>query len=187
MDSVQKGISKSYAAHVIACFGDPGLDAARELSDAPVIGIAEAAMHIASFVSTKFSIVTTVDRQKNHIEYLVYKYGHERKCSKIRAISSPVSSLINETCTSSKLIEDECREAINKDNIGAIVLGCAGMSGLARNLSTSLGVPVIDGVLSGIHIANALIKCGVTTSKHGDYSPPAVKEYRGTYSKWGQT
>lgn len=30
--------------YVIACFGDPGLDAARELERGPVVGIAEAAM-----------------------------------------------------------------------------------------------------------------------------------------------
>ena len=40
---------------VIACFGDPGLDAARELADGPVVGIAEAAMHAASFLGRGFS------------------------------------------------------------------------------------------------------------------------------------
>jgi allantoin racemase len=47
---------------VIACFGDPGLDAARELADGPVVGIAEAAMHAASFLGRGFSVVTTLGR-----------------------------------------------------------------------------------------------------------------------------
>ena len=186
LDCVQKGTSDGYAAHVIACFGDPGLDAARELSNVPVVGIAEASMHMASLVATRFSIVTTVKRMKTHIEHLVYKYGYERKCSEIRTINSPVSSLIDQACVSSKLVEYECRKAIDQDNIGAIVLGCAGMAGLAKDLTTSLGVPVIDGVFAGIHIANALIKCRLTTSKHGDYAPPPTKEYRGVYRKWGK-
>lgn len=45
--------------YVIACFGDPGLLAARELARSPVIGIAEAAMHTATFIATGFSIVTS--------------------------------------------------------------------------------------------------------------------------------
>ena len=47
---------------VSACFGDPGLDAARELADGPVVGIAEAAMHAASFLGRGFSVVTTLGR-----------------------------------------------------------------------------------------------------------------------------
>ena len=49
-------------AVVIACFGDPGLDAAREAVDAPVLGIAEAAFHAATMLATGFSVVTTMTR-----------------------------------------------------------------------------------------------------------------------------
>jgi allantoin racemase len=37
-------------AHVIACFDDTGLDAARAIAKAPVIGIGEAAFHTASLI-----------------------------------------------------------------------------------------------------------------------------------------
>ena len=48
--------------HVIACFGDPGLDAVRELAAGPVVGIAEAAMHTATLLGRGFSVVTTLSR-----------------------------------------------------------------------------------------------------------------------------
>lgn len=184
LECVKKGSSSGYAGHIIACFGDPGLDASRELVDAPVIGIAEASMHMASFIATKFSIVTTVTRMKTHTENLVYKYGYERKCSNVRTIDSPVSSLIDETCVAASLVESECRVAIERDNIGAIILGCAGMTGLASDLTSRLGIPIIDGVAAGIYIAEALIKGKISTSKFGDYAIPPKKEYRGTYKKW---
>src|SRR5262245_64071273 len=41
-------------AYVIACFDDTGLDAARCVSAAPVIGIDEAAFHLDCMVYTKF-------------------------------------------------------------------------------------------------------------------------------------
>ncbi|MDA8376216.1 MAG: aspartate/glutamate racemase family protein, partial [Planctomycetia bacterium] len=128
----------------------------------------------------------TVARMKNYTENLVYKYGFERKCNQIRAIGCEVNSLLEPTCSSNDTVEHECREAINNDDIGAIVLGCAGMANLAKDLSGKLGIPVIDGVLSGICLAEALFKCDIKTSKLRDYDYPNKKIYRGIYSHCGK-
>ena len=47
-----------YDAAIIAAFADPGLFAARELFDAPIVGLAEAAMLTACMLGRRFSIVT---------------------------------------------------------------------------------------------------------------------------------
>src|SRR5215475_15696437 len=60
LKAVAAGDTEGAHAHVIACFGDPGLLAAREITTAPVLGIAEAAMRAASFVAIHFSVVTTL-------------------------------------------------------------------------------------------------------------------------------
>lgn len=62
LEQIRAGREQGVDGHVIACFGDPGLLAARELAQGPVIGIAEAAMHMATMVATRFSIVTTLPR-----------------------------------------------------------------------------------------------------------------------------
>ena len=54
---VAAGEREGCDGYVIACFGDPGLYAARELARGPVIGIAEAAMHAASVLAPGFSVV----------------------------------------------------------------------------------------------------------------------------------
>ncbi|HEY9263034.1 MAG TPA: aspartate/glutamate racemase family protein, partial [Mycobacterium sp.] len=46
-------------AYVVACFGDPGLEEARAMLDAPVLGIAQAAMHAAALAAGTFSVVTS--------------------------------------------------------------------------------------------------------------------------------
>ena len=43
---------------IIAAFGDPGLGAARELMDYPVVGLAETGMLTACMVGKRFSIVS---------------------------------------------------------------------------------------------------------------------------------
>ena len=66
--------------YLLACFGDPGLDAAREIAVAPVLGIAEAAMHLAAPLGRGFSIVTTLSRTVGRARDLVDHYGFTRSC-----------------------------------------------------------------------------------------------------------
>ena len=56
LEQVKRGKEQGVSGHIIACFGDPGLLAARELASGPVIGIAEAAMHTATLVATRFRL-----------------------------------------------------------------------------------------------------------------------------------
>jgi len=175
LKEVAAGDEAGADAHVIACFGDPGLLAARELSAAPVLGIAEAAMHAASFVATHFSIVTTLSRTKVIAEHLVRNYGMEHHCRKVRAVDVAVLDLDKPEANVRGILLGECRDALVHDDIGAIVLGCAGMADLAHDLSAELGIPVIDGVAAAVRFAEALVGLGLRTSKHGNLALPLPK------------
>jgi allantoin racemase len=166
-------------AVVIACFGDPGLDAARELTRAPVLGIAEAAFHAASLLATGFSVVTTLTRTCVIAERLVHRYGFERSCRGIHGTDIPVLAL--ETCGEDTvaLIEAAARTALARDRSEAIVLGCGGMATLCATLQQRLGVPVIDGVSAAVKFAEALVALGLHTAKVGDYAPPLAKPWAG--------
>lgn len=54
-------------------FGDPGLEAAREVLHGPVLGIAEAASHMASIRVSSFSVITTLSRTCRMTEHLLQK------------------------------------------------------------------------------------------------------------------
>lgn len=166
-------------AVVIACFGDPGLDAAREATDAPVIGIAEAAFHAASMLATGFSVVTTMTRTCVMAERLLHRYGFERHCRGVHGTDVPVLAL--ECCGEATLamIEATARSALERDGSGAIVLGCAGMAPLCATLSQRLGVPVVDGVSVAVKFAESLVAVGLRTSKRGDYASPPPKTFTG--------
>ncbi|MFM2329332.1 MAG: hypothetical protein RLZZ494_1435 [Pseudomonadota bacterium] len=176
----------AHDAVLIACFGDPGLDAAREATRAPVLGIAEAAFHAASFVSTGFSVVTTMTRTCVIAEHLLHKYGFERRCRGVHGTDIPVLALEHCDAQGQPLclpqIEAAARAALAQDRSGAIVLGCAGMAGLCAALQVRLGVPVIDGVSAAVKLAEALVGLKLTTSAVGDYAPPLPKPYAG----WAQ-
>jgi len=186
MEEVRRGVVDGMDAHVIACFGDPGLLAARELARGPVLGIAEAAMHAATMISTRFSIVTTLGRTRIIAEELLDRYGFRHHCRRIRAAEVPVLDLEDSGSDACRQIIEECRRARDEDGVGAIVLGCAGMADLVRDVSGAIGIPVIDGVAAAVRMAEALVGMGLGTSKHGDLAEPLPKAFRGRFGHWSR-
>jgi allantoin racemase len=182
---VHAAAGEGFDAMVIACFGDPGLDAARELTDAPVLGIAEAAFHAASFLATGFSVVTTMTRTCVIAERLVHRYGFERSCRGIHGTDIPVLALEHGGEDTVAQIEAAARAALAADRSGAIVLGCGGMAALCSKLQQRLGVPVIDGVSVAVKFAEGLATLGLRTDKGGDYAAPLPKRWTGWAAGFG--
>ncbi|RUX22064.1 aspartate/glutamate racemase family protein [Mesorhizobium sp. M2A.F.Ca.ET.042.01.1.1] len=169
-------------AYVIACFDDTGLDAARCATEAPVIGIGEAAFHMASLVAGKFSVVTTLARSVPAIEHNLAKYGLASRCAKVRSSDVAVLELERPGSNARHRISQEIARAISEDHAEAIVLGCAGMADLARSLSEEHGVPVLDGVVCAVTLAESLFKVGLKTSKIGGYAAPRGKRFAGMFA-----
>jgi allantoin racemase len=169
---------------VVACFGDPGLDAARELADGPVVGIAEAAMHAASFLGRGFTVVTTLARTAGRAWDLAERYGMTRFCRAVRACEIPVLALEDPGSDAFAAIVAESRAAVADDGAEAIVLGCAGMADLAARMTAAVGVPVIDGVAAATKIVEGLVAMGLRKSGHGEFAAPLPKPYTGLLSEF---
>jgi allantoin racemase len=90
---IAKGDTLRVSAHIIACFDDTGLEAARSVALAPVIGIGEAAFHLASMLGHRFSVVTTLSRSVAAIENNLLKSGLAGRCGRVRTCELPVLSL----------------------------------------------------------------------------------------------
>ena len=187
IDEVRKGEQEGCDGYVIACFGDPGLHAAREVSRGPVVGIAEAAMHAASFIATGFSVVTTLSRTCIIAEHLAEAYGMARFCRKVRGTDLAVLELEKPESDAYRVIVDECRRALAEDGSAAIVLGCAGMADLCHRIADEIGAPVIDGVAVAVKQVEALVALGLGTSKRGDYASPPLKAYVGLTAGFAPT
>ena len=164
--------TKDFDAVVIACFDDTGLDAARCLTDRPVIGIGEAAYHMASMISNKFSVVTTLGRSVPALEHNLHRYGLIARCARVRSSEVAVLELEHPGSDACNRISAEIGRAVAEDRAEAIVLGCAGMADLADTLSKEHGLPVLDGVTCAVGLAEAMVKLGILTSRVGGYSPP---------------
>jgi len=165
-----------FDAVVIACFDDTGLDAARCLTDKPVIGIGEAGYRVASIVANKFSVITTLGRSVPALEHNILRYGLERQCIKVRSSEIPVLELENESSGALVKISNEIERALAEDRAEAIVLGCAGMVDLAQQLSEIHSVPVLDGVTCAVSLCESLVRLNVNNSQQGGYAPPPTSK-----------
>ncbi len=163
---------------IIACYGNhPVIHAAREIISQPVVGIMEASLHLAYVVGHSFSVISSGDRAITMFWDAIKAFGMEGRCASVRSTGTPVLALEG---SGSARVEDlilaEARKAVEEDGAEVISLGCAGMAGLDERLKRELGVPVIDGVAAGVKLMEALVGCGIQTSKRRAYSPLEGKE-----------
>ena len=171
-------------AVVVACFDDTGLEAARAATQAPVVGIGEAAFHMASLIAEKFSVVTTLKRSIAPIQNNLVKYGLAVRCARVRAADVAVLELEEPGSDARLRIEAEIAGALAEDGAEAIVLGCAAMTDLAHDLERMAGVPVLDGVAAATALAESLVRLGLRTSKRNAYARPLAKDYVGAFAKF---
>jgi allantoin racemase len=173
--AVAAGEAEGYDGYVVACFGDPGLLAARELAAGPVVGIAEAAMRTASYLGRSFSVVTTLSRTVGHTRELTTSYGVAAQCAGVHACEIPVVELETDPLARATVLA-ACEAALEQDGSDVLVLGCAGMADLAAHVSAQLGVPVVDGVVAATLQVETLVRMGLRTSVRGEFAPPPAKE-----------
>jgi allantoin racemase len=176
--AVAEGERDGVDGYVLACFGDPGLDAAREIAAGPVVGIAEAAMHAATLVGRGFSVVTTLDRTRGRALDLAARYAPAGACRGVHACDIPVLDLEGDPAVLDRVVA-LARTALARDGSDVIVLGCAGMADLCATATERLGVPVIDGVAAATALVQSLLTLGLQTSKRGEYALPPRKPYTG--------
>lgn len=168
-----------YDAFINACWGDPGIDACREVTEKPVVGIAEASMYVANMLGAQFSVATILPRARDFIEERVRTTGLWGQCASVRCTDLTVVETEETRDAATEALYDAAERAVEEDGAEAICLGCAGMGGLDEPLEERLPVPVIDSVAAAGVITEGMVRLGKATSKIMTYKEPEAKEIRG--------
>ena len=146
----------TYDAAVIACFGDPGLDAAKELLDVPVLGISEAAFHAACMLGRRFGVVSFTAALRPMFEECLAHHGLTARCAGFRmgpAFSGDPGTVAEERL---ELLAGLCAESVAQDGAEAIILAGGPLAGLAPLLQPHVAVPLIDGTQAALRLAEAM-------------------------------
>jgi allantoin racemase len=170
--------TEPHDAYLVACFGDPGLEAARELTDAPVVGIGEAAYVAVGLIAQRFGVITTLARGVPALEDALEARGIARRCLAVVPLDIPVADQGSHNPDTTPAIVAAGRRLAD-GGAEALILACGGMADVARTVEQEVGVPVCDGVSFGAALAHALWLAGLRTSKAGAYGWPEPIPYLG--------
>ena len=110
-------------ACMITCFGDPGGAGAKELVSIPVVGEGEAALHMASLLGGRFTIMITQRELFPMMRKLSAQVGMEGRLASVRAVGAGVLDF-GLDCVPAAV--DQAVQAVEDDGAEVIVMGCTG-------------------------------------------------------------
>lgn len=176
LESVAEAEKNGYHAVVISCFGDPGLDAARELVSIPVVGSGETSMHVAAQLGTRFSIISPGEGDTGRYTVRTRMLGLESKFVSARGIGLSVLGLAGNREATLERAAEAGRLAVG-DGADVLVLGCMSMAfhDFALDLQQRIGVPVVNPAITGIKTAEMMAALGVGNSKVAYPMPPRLR------------
>lgn len=146
-----------YDAVLIACFGDPGLLALRQICPVPVTGLADAAFLQAAGMG-RFAIVTGGAAWEPMLARLARSLGYAQSLAAIHTVAATGAELARDPVAARALLGEACSAVVGSSGAASVILGGAGLAGMAQAVQTGVPVPVIDSVGAGVQHALAL--CG---------------------------
>jgi len=178
LELVKKANQNGFDVVILACFSDPGLDAAKEVSDIPVVGIEEATLHMAAMLGAKFSIMTPrQQRIPSKIEH-VHLRGMSHFLASVRSLDLSVAETEADPGKTKKRLIEVAKTAVCEDGAEVIVMGCAGMAGYAQEIEEALNIKVLDPSAVALKTAEAMADLGLSHSKVGLFAEPPEKVFR---------
>ena len=131
------------SAYVIACVSDPGLDAAREATPRPVLGMLRCAVSAAlARGAERFGIIGFTDASRPRQRRVLQAMGLEARLSGWEPLNLPMETLTDPVAPRDRVAA--AARALAAGGAEAIVLGCAGLAGHAAVAEDAAGVPVIE-------------------------------------------
>lgn len=163
-------------AVLLACFGDPGLSALKEVSPVPVVGMAEASCHLACTLGRRFGIVTGGERWPAMLEEFVGGQGLTSRLAGIRALAPTGDVLTRDLDAGIAQLAEACRLTVEEDGAEVVILGGAALAGLARRVGETVEVPVLCSLEAGIGMTIAAAALAVRKAGRGSLaSPPSIE------------
>jgi len=165
---------KGFDAVIINCFLNPGMHAAKENVNIPVIGPGEAAIHLALMIGNGFSIIDPGPRK--YISYMppeqVRMMGVSTRFISERGAGVAVLDITKNLKRTTRMVAEQAKLAVEQDGADVIVLGCTGLVGLAPRVQDIVGVPVIDPALAALRTAETLCKMDLPPNRVAYPRPP---------------
>ena len=175
---------EGWDAIILGCYGDPGLDALRELLTIPVIGPGEATALLAASLGHRFAVITITDSVIASTERQMRNIGVGEKLASVRVVGIPVLELHTNRERAIEATIEQGRKAIEQDRADTLIVGCMTMGFLeiAEAAGAELDVPFLNPARAALKFAEAIVGAGVTHSKRAYMTPPKLAMGKATFA-----
>lgn len=170
------GKEAEYDGVLIACFGDPGHDALKEMLDGAVMGIAEASIATALMLGNKYSILAAGERAVPLMENMVTGYGLKERLASVECLGMSVTAVEEQKEEATEKLTQAAERAARK-GADVMILGCAGMTTLKSEVEKRTGMLILDPVETGYAMLEAIVCRGLKVSHSGLYARLPEKIY----------
>jgi allantoin racemase len=177
LDGVHRAEASGAAAVIIGCFGDPGIEPAREIVRIPVIGPGGAALHLAAQLGTRFSVISPLAGHHGQALVRMRALGLESSFASVRGMGMAVLDLARQRDAALARIVEAGTRAVAEDGADILVLGCMSMAFLdvTCELQERIGVPVVNPVIAAQKTAEMVTFMGLSHSKTAYPAPPKME------------
>lgn len=153
----------------LACFGDPGLAALREVSPVPVVGMADAACRAAHAGGRRFAIVTGGVLWGPMLAEFVAGLGLGDHLTGVRTVAPTGGEIAGDPEAALGLLAAACSACVREDGAEAVILGGAALAGLAARIQPAVPAPVLCSVEAG---TRAVLAAGAGEGRRACEAPP---------------
>ena len=164
---------------IVAAFGDPGLLAAREMLDIPVVGLTEAALLTAWTLGRRYSIVCLTPRLGLWYRETAEGYGLAGRLASVRPLDLPIPDITTAKDRLRAALVAECRRAAEQDGAEVVILGGGPLAGLAHEAADEIPVPALDGVSCAVRLVESLVVLAPRPPRRGSFARPPGKPSAG--------
>ncbi|MBW1712597.1 MAG: aspartate/glutamate racemase family protein [Deltaproteobacteria bacterium] len=147
---------------VIYCFSDPGLAAARQAVNIPVIGPGQTAMAVAGLLGHKVSVLTSLKQGLSRVRVKLQGSGFDMtRLTSVRSLDIPVTDLREDAGQTIARVNEVIGLAVEKDGAEVVVLGCLGLAGYGQEAERRFNVPVIDPAFLSVATAEMFVRLNI--------------------------
>jgi allantoin racemase len=164
LQAIAEAEASGFDAVIIGCFGDPGVEAAREIASIPIIGLGETSLTIASMLGTSFGVLTPLRRLLPSTVKQIRSLGLDRKLAHIEPVEISIQVIREDPEGTYRGMLAGARTCYDA-GADSLALACGSMSVYAERLQSELEIPVINGLKVSLHFAELMVGSSLSFSK----------------------
>lgn len=169
LDAFAAARRPDHAGVLLACFGDPGLDALAEVARIPVIGMAAASMRVAVRRARRVGMLTGGERWVPMLKEFVASLGLGDRLACVRAVKATGAQIAADPQSAFAELAAQADAAASEDGAGIVILGGAGLAGLVPKIQPAVGVPLLDSLECAV---SEIVSMAQAATPSTDAPPP---------------